>query len=30
LMEIFCFLGVWEPVGVELCDAFTGVSFCGC
>jgi len=26
-MEVFCFLGVWESVGVELFDAFTGLSF---
>jgi hypothetical protein len=26
-MEVFCFLGVWESVGAELFDAFTGVAF---
>jgi hypothetical protein len=30
LMEVFCFLGVWESVGAEFFDAFTGVAFLIC
>jgi hypothetical protein len=26
-MEVFCFRGVWESVGADLFDAFTGVAF---
>ena len=30
LMEVFCFRRVWESVGAELFDAFTGVAFLVC
>ena len=29
-MEVFCFRRVWESVGAELFDAFTGVAFLVC
>ena len=27
LMEVFCFRRIWESVGAELFDAFTGAPF---